>query len=145
MFIGPIVIRDDGTRADIHPASQLRIAYVRKVVRLGALSQGGILHLDEITDVDTIRERRCRPEAGERPDIAGGPDDGAVDDDIGKNFGVVPDLAVADHAVRMDMDAITQLHVAFQYDVHIDEDIGSVRDRTAHVEARPVDDGDTGD
>src|SRR5258705_7479257 len=56
------------------------------------------LHLDEVADVHPAPQRGGRPEARERPDVAAGTDERAVDHTMREHLGVGADLAVADRS-----------------------------------------------
>src|SRR5438093_11364370 len=62
-----VVIAGDRAGADVHALADPGIAEVAEMIRLGALTQLGFFHLDEIADLGRATDHRPRSQVGERP------------------------------------------------------------------------------
>src|SRR6185369_1684083 len=77
MLVRAVVVAGDRARTDVDVAPDRRVAHVGQVVRLAALADGARLHLDEVADVNLVRQTRAWPDARVRADPATRPDVGA--------------------------------------------------------------------
>jgi len=55
-----------------------------------------------------------------------------------EHLGVRADLAVADHAAGADAHPVTELDLALEHHVDVDEYVGAVSELAAYVEARGI-------
>lgn len=60
MFIRTVVVGDDGAGADVDPCADRRIADVSEMVSFGARCHRRVFDLDEVADVDIVRELSAR-------------------------------------------------------------------------------------
>ena len=68
MLVETIVIAGDGARADIGARADARIAQIGQMVGLGAFFDPGLLHFDEIADMDVLLDHRAGTQTRIRPD-----------------------------------------------------------------------------
>jgi len=61
VFVRTVVITRDRAGADVDARPNLGIADVGQVVYLAAISDRALLDLDEIAELDAVRQRRTRP------------------------------------------------------------------------------------
>lgn len=71
-----VVVRGDGTRAEVHPAADRGVADVREVGHLAALADRRVLRLDEGADLAALGEDRAGPQVRERAHGRARADDG---------------------------------------------------------------------
>ncbi len=65
-----VVIAGDGSGTDVGLATEIGVAEVRQMIRLGAGGERCILGLDEVADGDIVGQLRPRPQMRERTDQA---------------------------------------------------------------------------
>ena len=138
MLVGAVVVGHDGAGADIDALAEARIAHVGQVVRFRGGTEARVLHLDEVADVHSAAQGGGRAQARERPDVAAGTDERAVDHAVREHPGVGADLAVADHAARTHAHPVTEHHPALEHHVDVDEYVRAVGELAAHVQARGI-------
>ena len=71
VLVGAIVVAGDGTGANIHIGTNLAVAQIAQMTRLGAKPEGGILDLDEVADMGLFPQHGTRTQPGERTDRGG--------------------------------------------------------------------------
>src|SRR5690606_24300450 len=101
-----------------------------------------VLDLDEVAQMHAGAEHGARTGAGVGPDHAGLAHGGAVDVAEGLDAGAGADAGVADHAVGADAHAVAELDLAFEDAIDVDLDVAAHGERTAHVDARRIDQRD---
>src|SRR5713226_7989351 len=138
VLVCPVVVAGDRAGADIDVFSDLAVADVGKVIRLGALTDAARLDLDEVAEVHVGRQARARPDAGIGADAAVRADVGFLD--VAERFDRCPgrDSHALQYAVGADRDAVTQPHLALEHAIDIDGHIAATGERSADVAARRV-------
>src|SRR5579871_5490382 len=79
VLVEAVIVAGDRARADIGALAHPRIAEIGEMVRLRALLDPRVLHLDEIADMDVFLDARARPEPCKRPDDRAARDLGAFE------------------------------------------------------------------
>src|SRR5712692_8028082 len=138
VLVCPVVVAGDRAGADIDVFSDLAVADVGKVIRLGALTDAARLDLDEVAEVHVGRQARARPDAGIGADAAVRADVGFLD--VAERFDRCPgrDSHALQDAVSADENAVTEPHLAFEHAIDIDGHIAAAGERSADVAARRV-------
>src|SRR6185369_17410098 len=144
MLVRAVVVAGDRARTDVDVAPDRRVAHVGQVVRLAALADGARLHLDEVADVNLVRQTRAWPDARVRADPATRPDVGAVDMRIRRDRRRRADFHISENAVRADADRIAERHVAFENAADVDRYVAAAGQRAAHIDARRIGQGHSG-
>ena len=138
MLVHAVVIAGDGARAHVHVASDVAVAQIREVVRLGTGADDARLDLDEIAQVHVLAELRARPDARIRPDAAALAHLGVLEMAEGLDARACRNADVLEHAVRAHHHPVAQHHVALEYAVHVDVAVAAAGERPAHIDARRI-------
>jgi hypothetical protein len=98
MLVNAVVIAGDGAGPDIGALADMRVADIGKMIGLGARLEGGLLHLDEIADMDVGAQFGARPQPCKGPDARSLADMGAFEmrkcaDDIAAGKSIAATLA----------------------------------------------------
>ena len=133
VLVHPVVVGEDRGGADVGALADLRVTDIAEVRHLRAEADLRVLRLDEPADLALLPEVRPGPQVGERAD-------GRVrtdhrEDGVGTDhLGALPDLGVAQRAVRADRGL--RADVGGPVELHPGEDHGVLGDRDVGVDPR---------
>ncbi len=123
MLVGAIVIACDRAGADVDVLADSRVADVAQVIDLTAVADFALLDLDEVANLDLVRELDAGPDPGKGTDLAIGPGCRCIDDRVRMHDSARTEHRIADYTVRFDSTAISEPHVAFENRVDVDVNI----------------------
>src|SRR5690606_30671931 len=98
-----VIIASDGLGPEICAGSALGVAYIGKVIDLGALADLGFLHLAEIAALALARQIRSRAKPGKR-----------------SYLGAIPERCALDMRKGPDPDAVSDLHARPEPHIRLD-------------------------
>ena len=105
------------------------------MVDLRILTDDGLLHLDEVADVVVAREFGARTKPRVRADARVPADRGAFKVTEGKDFDVILDRRIANHAVGAHANAVAEHDAALEHAADVDLDVLSADKLAANVDA----------
>src|SRR5690606_1948341 len=122
-LVHTIVVAGNGTGADVGITTNGGVTDVGEVIHLGAFADDGFFHFAEVADFGAGVQIGARAQARIGADMAGSGGDGGIKMGIGFHLGTGADTAVFDHAVRADVYAVFQHHLAFKHTTNVDHHI----------------------
>ena len=106
IFVEAVVIAHDRAGPDVCARADIGVADIREVARFCAITEGRVLHFDEVADLGFVAELRTRTETRERADL-----------------GVFANLCLLEVAKGVDTRALGNFHAFAEEDVRLDDHI----------------------
>ena len=138
MLVGAIIVTGDSTGADIHIVTNLGIAQVAQMARLGTFAQACFFHFDEVADMGAHRQLCARTKTGEWPHGAFRCQHRIFQYAIRADLAVVANYAVFQHAAGTDFHAVAQLDRTFNNYVGINRDVATVYKFPTQIKTRRI-------
>ena len=143
VLVGAVVIGGDGARAVVDAFAHRRITQIRQMIRLHAVRERRIFHLDEVANVNLVAELRAWPQSCERPDHRALARRATIKVAHRMYGGVVANRRISQHAVGADADVVAQRDRANEHAADVDEYVAAADECAAYIDARGVGERDT--
>ena len=144
VLVDAVVVAGDGSGADVDSVADDGVTEVVQVVRLGALAEGQLLGLDEVSDVRVLADSALGAEVGVGAEDGSVGDGGSVEDAAVADGDVVAELRVLNDGVGADSALGADLCGAEELDVGLDDSVGADGDLGVDNGGLRAEDGDAG-